>query len=146
MLRHSRADVCFCSAVVLQYYELQVYYNRNVIRGNTAVLKCTIPSFVREYITVTSWVQDSKFNIYPTTKGGKLLLRHSIPCQHNLFNHFIYPPSTCQGNPLPSATGNIPGHTLRCYCQFSTVFYLRFEAESHCICITWRHSLQLETE
>ncbi|KAJ9582820.1 hypothetical protein L9F63_022839, partial [Diploptera punctata] len=55
--------------VVLQYYEVQVYYNKNVIRGNTAVLKCTIPSFVREYITVTSWVQDSKFNIYPSIKG-----------------------------------------------------------------------------
>nr|CAD7442431.1 unnamed protein product [Timema bartmani] len=56
-------------AVVLQYYEVQVYYNKNVVRGNTAVLKCTIPSFVREYITVTSWVQDSSFNIYPSTKG-----------------------------------------------------------------------------
>jgi hypothetical protein len=110
----SRSGLCFCSAVVLQYYEVQVFYSRNVIRGNTAVLKCTIPSFVREYITVTSWVQDSKFNIYPTTKGGKLLLRHSILCQHNLFNHFIYPPSTCQEDSLPSATRNIPDHTLRC--------------------------------
>nr|CAD7589389.1 unnamed protein product [Timema genevievae] len=71
-------------AVVLQYYEVQVYYNKNVVRGNTAVLKCTIPSFVREYITVTSWVQDSSFNIYPSTKGdgkyhmlpsGELLIR-----------------------------------------------------------------------
>nr|CAD7428952.1 unnamed protein product [Timema monikensis] len=61
-------------AVVLQYYEVQVYYNKNVVRGNTAVLKCTIPSFVREYITVTSWVQDSSFNIYPSTKGGKMEL------------------------------------------------------------------------
>jgi hypothetical protein len=73
-----------------------VYYNKNVIRGNTAVLKCTIPGFVREYITVTSWVQDSKFNIYPTTKGGKLSLPRSILYQHNLFNHFISRPSTCQ--------------------------------------------------
>ncbi|XP_021925400.1 Down syndrome cell adhesion molecule-like protein Dscam2 isoform X4 [Zootermopsis nevadensis] len=72
-------------AVVLQYYEIQVYYNKNVIRGNTALLKCTIPSFVREYITVTSWIQDSKFNIFPTPKGegkyhmlpsGELLIRH----------------------------------------------------------------------
>jgi len=83
--------LCSCFPVVLQYYEVQVYYNKNVIRGNTAVLKCTIPSFVREYITVTSWVQDSKFNIYPTTKGGKLSLLHSILCQHDLFNHFTSP-------------------------------------------------------
>lgn len=60
-----------CVAVVLQDYVVQVYYNKNVIRGNTAVLKCTIPIFVREYITVTSWVKDDTFNIYPSPKGGK---------------------------------------------------------------------------
>ncbi|KAG8228354.1 hypothetical protein J437_LFUL006805 [Ladona fulva] len=61
----------FIIAVVLQYYEVQVFYNKNVIRGNTAILKCTIPSFVRDYITVTSWVQDSTFNIYPSIKAGQ---------------------------------------------------------------------------
>lgn len=130
-------------AVVLQYYELQVYYNRNVIRGNTAVLKCTIPSFVREYITVTSWVQDSKFNIYPTTKGGKLLLQHSILCQHYLFNHFIYPPSTCQELP-PQAIFLVTRSDVN---VADTVFYLRFEADSRWIChiaslITARNSIK----
>lgn len=100
----------FYFSVVLQYYEVQVYYSKSFIRGNTAVLKCTIPSFVREYITVTSWVQDSKFNIYPTAKGGKLSLLHSTPCQHDLFNHFTSPPLTCQEDPLTSAAGNIRHH------------------------------------
>lgn len=32
-------------------------YDEFVISGNTAVLKCHVPSFVREYVTVTSWVR-----------------------------------------------------------------------------------------
>ncbi|XP_054281239.1 cell adhesion molecule Dscam2-like [Macrosteles quadrilineatus] len=64
-------------AVVLQYYELSVQYTKSVIRGNTALLKCSIPSFVKDYITVTSWLQDSSFNIYPSIKGdGKY---HMLP-------------------------------------------------------------------
>ncbi|XP_075218306.1 cell adhesion molecule Dscam2-like [Lycorma delicatula] len=64
-------------AVVLQYYEMQVQFKESVIRGNTAVLRCSIPGFVKEYITVTSWLQDSSFNIYPSIKGdGKY---HMLP-------------------------------------------------------------------
>ncbi|XP_046406414.1 Down syndrome cell adhesion molecule-like protein Dscam2 [Ischnura elegans] len=72
-------------AVVLQDYDVQVIYSKKVMRGNTAILKCTISNFVREYITVTSWVQDSTFNIYPSIKGdgkyhmlpsGELLIRN----------------------------------------------------------------------
>ncbi|XP_052129243.1 cell adhesion molecule Dscam2-like isoform X3 [Frankliniella occidentalis] len=71
-------------AVVLQDYVVQVFYNKNVVRGNTAILKCTIPSFVRDYITVISWLKDDSFNIYPSPKGegkyhmlitGELLIR-----------------------------------------------------------------------
>lgn len=28
----------------------------NVLRGNAAILKCHIPSFVTEYVTVSSWI------------------------------------------------------------------------------------------
>lgn len=42
-----------------------------VLAGNTAVLKCEIPAFVKEYVAVTSWFQDSAFNIYPTAESGK---------------------------------------------------------------------------
>ncbi|RZF37300.1 hypothetical protein LSTR_LSTR005632 [Laodelphax striatellus] len=71
-------------AVVLQFFEMHVLFSKTVLRGNTAVLRCTIPSFVREFITVTSWLQDSSFNIYPSMKGdgkyhmllsGELLIR-----------------------------------------------------------------------
>ena len=36
-----------------------------------AVLRCTVPSFVRDFLSVTSWLQDQKFNIYPSSDGGK---------------------------------------------------------------------------
>lgn len=28
----------------------------NVLRGNSAIVKCHIPSFVSEYVTVSSWI------------------------------------------------------------------------------------------
>nr|XP_044249305.1 Down syndrome cell adhesion molecule-like protein Dscam2 isoform X14 [Drosophila takahashii] len=42
-------------AVVNQYYEAEVV-SEYVIRGNTAVLKCTIPSFVADFLRVEAWV------------------------------------------------------------------------------------------
>ncbi|XP_051153607.1 cell adhesion molecule Dscam2 isoform X32 [Leptopilina boulardi] len=41
-------------AVVTQYYEAEVV-SEYVIRGNAAILKCTIPSFVAEFVSVASW-------------------------------------------------------------------------------------------
>ncbi|XP_059483764.1 cell adhesion molecule Dscam2 [Neocloeon triangulifer] len=58
-------------AVVQQQYEMQVY-DEYVISGNTAVLRCQIPSYVADYVMVTSWLQDGSVNIYPNTDtGGK---------------------------------------------------------------------------
>lgn len=37
-----------------QYYEAQVY-DMFVIRGNTAIFKCSVPSFVSDYVYVESW-------------------------------------------------------------------------------------------
>lgn len=37
-----------------QYYEAQVY-DMFVIRGNTAIFKCSVPSFVSDYVNVDSW-------------------------------------------------------------------------------------------
>ncbi|XP_071541356.1 cell adhesion molecule Dscam2-like [Panulirus ornatus] len=55
-------------AVVVGEYEVQVY-DQLVMAGNTAVLRCAVPSYVREYVTVTSWLHDSSFNIYPSLHG-----------------------------------------------------------------------------
>lgn len=40
--------------VVQQFYQTEVN-NEYVIRGNAAVLKCSIPSFIADFVTVTSW-------------------------------------------------------------------------------------------
>lgn len=41
--------------VVTQYFEAEVV-SEYVIRGNTAVLKCNIPSFVADFVKVEAWV------------------------------------------------------------------------------------------
>lgn len=41
-----------------QPYSVEVY-DEYVIPGNTAVFKCSIPSFVRDQVLVTQWMQDS---------------------------------------------------------------------------------------
>ncbi|XP_049782628.1 Down syndrome cell adhesion molecule-like protein Dscam2 [Schistocerca cancellata] len=66
----------FCSTVVMQSFTVTVS-SPEVIRDNNALLKCVAPSFVKDFITVTSWLQDSGLNIYPSTDGdGKV---HMMP-------------------------------------------------------------------
>ncbi|GAB6033034.1 Down syndrome cell adhesion molecule-like protein 1, variant 2 [Chamberlinius hualienensis] len=55
-------------AVVMQTYEALVY-DEFVIRGNIAVLKCHIPTFVADYVYVTSWRRGESV-IYPSDKAG----------------------------------------------------------------------------
>jgi len=48
--------------VVTQNYLVEVN-NEHVIRGNSAVIKCSIPSFVADFVTVLSW-NDNTENEY----------------------------------------------------------------------------------
>lgn len=57
-------------AVVRQHYEVQVY-DEFVILGNTAVLRCHVPSFVREYVTVTAWVRGEGTRIHSDVDSGE---------------------------------------------------------------------------
>ena len=72
-----------------------------VTRGNMAVLRCTVPSFVRDFLSVTSWLQDQKFNIYPSSDGGKdypnILNYNEVQMSQLLF-------------PLTQNVGNKGGH------------------------------------
>lgn len=43
------------STVVSQAYTVNLM-EENVLRGNSAIMKCHIPSFVTEYVTVSSWI------------------------------------------------------------------------------------------
>jgi hypothetical protein len=75
-------------AVVQQFYQTEVN-NEYVIRGNAAVLKCSIPSFVADFVNVVSWHDteghnyameqtnyDSKYLVLPS---GELHIRDVGP-------------------------------------------------------------------
>ncbi|KRF79698.1 dscam, isoform H [Drosophila virilis] len=61
-------------AVVAQYYEADVN-KEHVIRGNSAVIKCLIPSFVADFVEAVSWHTDQEENYFPGTEyDGKYLV------------------------------------------------------------------------
>ncbi|KAL3194739.1 hypothetical protein MRX96_045945 [Rhipicephalus microplus] len=71
-------------AAVNQEFDVQVY-DEFVIKGNTGVLRCQIPSFVKEYVSVTSWVRDDGLVIHADTDSsrvsqadGTLLFRRAV--------------------------------------------------------------------
>lgn len=55
--------------MVSQVYDTDVN-KEYVIRGNAAVLKCQVPSFVADFVTVVSWHTDLKEDFYPTSEFG----------------------------------------------------------------------------
>nr|XP_053626456.1 cell adhesion molecule Dscam2-like [Cherax quadricarinatus] len=60
--------------VVPQAYLIDVSLE-NVIRGNSAILKCNIPSFVADFVSVQAWVTDKGDAYYPTQNyDGKYLV------------------------------------------------------------------------
>lgn len=78
--------------MVTQYYEAEVV-SEYVIRGNTAVLKCNIPSFVSDFVMVEAWVgSDGSLYSYDSTYGNlkQLLTQISFtdPCPVN--SYIIY--------------------------------------------------------
>lgn len=38
--------------------------DEHVLRGNTGILKCHIPSFVADYVVVSAWIEDELTEIY----------------------------------------------------------------------------------
>ncbi|XP_033606866.1 Down syndrome cell adhesion molecule-like protein Dscam2 isoform X4 [Cryptotermes secundus] len=63
-------------AVVTQRYEPEVQSPGGFL-GNDVIIRCNVPAFVKEHVTVTSWLQEPAFNIYPSTvSDGKY---HMLP-------------------------------------------------------------------
>ncbi|XP_073812138.1 Down syndrome cell adhesion molecule 1 isoform X13 [Musca autumnalis] len=61
-------------AVVSQHYEEDIH-KAFVIRGNSAILKCDIPSFVADFVSVVSWHTDQDEDFMPGTEyDGKYLV------------------------------------------------------------------------
>lgn len=58
------------SIVVNQQYDPEVQ-NPAAFIGSNVLMKCNIPTFVKDYVSVISWLQEPSFNIYPATESGK---------------------------------------------------------------------------
>lgn len=63
--------------VVTQYFEAEVV-SEYVIRGNTAVLKCNIPSFVADFVKVEAWVDSDGGEYLYSDEIGTHLRRYVI--------------------------------------------------------------------
>lgn len=60
--------------MVNQKYTVQVH-DEYVMAGNTALLKCQVPTYMSEIVMVTAWVQDTGMHLYPNTDiGGKYIV------------------------------------------------------------------------
>lgn len=63
-------SLSFIFTVVSQYY-LSEAENEYVIRGNSVILKCKIPSFVADFVTVEAWL-DEEGNEFNNTVNGDI--------------------------------------------------------------------------
>ena len=59
--------------VVHQFYQSEVN-NEYVIRGNAAILKCSIPSFVAEFVQIVGWQDDQGNTFNMGSESGSLNL------------------------------------------------------------------------
>lgn len=60
--------LCFF-LVVAQTYSVSIM-DEHVLRGNTAILKCHIPSFVSDFVAVDAWIDDEGAEYYPNKQFG----------------------------------------------------------------------------
>lgn len=71
-------------SVVKQPYKIQVF-DEYTVTGNTAVLRCSIPSFMKDYVIVTSWIRDDSRTIVASPDRGKhFFLIHTITHINNI--------------------------------------------------------------
>lgn len=59
-----------------------------MIRGNSAVLKCSIPSFVADFVNVVAW-SDSEGNKYPMDTHNYGIFNHSVVVQIPSYINFV---------------------------------------------------------
>jgi hypothetical protein len=61
--------------VVNQYYNAGIMDQEYVMRGNSAIIKCSIPSFVADFVYVVAWIDSDGQEFLPPTDesftGGK---------------------------------------------------------------------------
>ena len=57
-------------AVVYQEFNVNVDTENYVIKGNDAILKCKIPSFVTDLLDIISWVDNLEKEYFQQTSNG----------------------------------------------------------------------------
>lgn len=75
--------------VVNQFYEAEIL-TEYVIRGNTAVLKCSIPSFVADFVQVEAWIADDGEVHVPSSQNYGML-KHNYCILHSCLISFPSP-------------------------------------------------------
>lgn len=55
-----------------------------VRRGATAVFRCSVPESVRDHVTVTSWIQDNRYDIFLSSSQGTSFINHN----NNIYAEF----------------------------------------------------------
>lgn len=69
-----------------QKYEAEIM-TEYVIRGNTAVLKCSIPSFVADFVQVESWLsEDGMVYHTPTRSDGQEVYGNEVECSEPIMS------------------------------------------------------------
>lgn len=65
---HMNFVLLLCSIVVVnQFYTPGLIDNEYVMRGNAAILKCIIPSFVSDFVHVVAWMDEKGTEIVTST-------------------------------------------------------------------------------
>lgn len=59
-----------------QFYQTRVI-DEFVLKGNTATLKCLVPSFVSDFVEVVEWLTDDKSLSLATNDNGKDIFPHT---------------------------------------------------------------------
>lgn len=69
-----------------QYYEAQVH-DIFVIKGNSAIFKCNLPSFVSDHLEVISWedTKGNKFSSPDDNNFGTNYFRIKLPAMETYF-------------------------------------------------------------
>ncbi|GLG93725.1 Uncharacterized protein GBIM_01082 [Gryllus bimaculatus] len=75
-------EVYLCTEPIYEFPMVHQRYDPDVqspggFLGNNVIIRCSVPSFVKDHVTVSSWLQEPSFNIYPSTiSDGKY---HMLP-------------------------------------------------------------------
>ena len=75
--------------VVAQTYSTAPQHQVYVILGNSALVKCEIPSFVADFVSVVSWVDNEGNEFFPSNNGTEKSLSLVLIGTHKLLKTYI---------------------------------------------------------